>query len=103
MRAANALVLAGDAAAALTEATTAMRLMDTHGRPEEGEMIVRLAYARALHAHGRVDDARTAIADAAQRITDTASKIGDPNLRQTFLQAVPEHALTLALARDWRR
>ncbi|HEY5921866.1 MAG TPA: protein kinase [Kofleriaceae bacterium] len=101
-RIATALLLAGDAHAALEEATTAMQLMDTHGRPEEGDAHVRLAYARALHATGSHDDARTAIVDAEQRLQAVAAKIGDAELRRSFLEVVPDHALTLSLARAWR-
>jgi hypothetical protein len=46
--------LGGDVQAALAHATTAMQLMDAHGRPEEGEHEVRLAYAQALYATGAV-------------------------------------------------
>src|SRR5262249_24470892 len=101
-RVALAALQVGDAASALTEATTAMRLMDTHGRPEEGEMVVRVAYARALHANGRTADARVAIDDAEQRILAAAGAIGDDDLRSSFLEAVPEHAAILSLAREWR-
>jgi tetratricopeptide (TPR) repeat protein len=100
-RIASAHLLAGDTAAALDEATQAMQLMDTHGRPEEGEMAVRLAYARALHGSGDIDNARVVIADTVQRITAIAARIGDPALRQSFLDAVPEHALALSLAKAW--
>ena len=100
-RAAIALLLAGDAASALTEATTAIGLMETHGRPEEGEMVVRLAFARALHANGK-PEAVDAITDTKERILGAASRIGDESLRRSFLEAVPEHALTLSLARTWR-
>ena len=100
-RIATAHLLAGNAQAALDEATQAMQLMETHGRPEEGEMVVRLAYARALHAVGDVEAARTVIADIAHRLASAAAKIGDAALRRSFLDAVPEHALALALARDW--
>src|SRR6185369_9537748 len=76
-RLANAHLLAGDTTAALAEASTAIQLMATHGRPEEGEAVVRLAYARALHANGQTADARAAIAEAEQRVRDEASRIGD--------------------------
>jgi serine/threonine protein kinase/tetratricopeptide (TPR) repeat protein len=101
-RIASAHLLAGDTVAALDEATQAMQLMDAHGRPEEGEMIVRLAYARALHASGDIAHARTVIADTVARITAIAARIGDPTLRQSFLDAVPEHAVALALEKAWR-
>ncbi|MBV8762950.1 MAG: protein kinase [Deltaproteobacteria bacterium] len=101
-RIALAHLLAGNAAAALDEATQAMALMDTHGRPEEGEMLVRLAHARALHATGDTTTALAAITDLEQRITAAAARIGDPELSRSFVEDVPEHALARSLARAWR-
>jgi tetratricopeptide (TPR) repeat protein len=101
-RIALAHLLAGDANAAVDEATQAIELMTTHGPPEEGEMVVRLAYARALHAVGASEAARAVITDIEQRVTAAAARIGDPELRQCFLEAVPENALALSLAASWR-
>ncbi|HUS30680.1 MAG TPA: protein kinase [Kofleriaceae bacterium] len=100
-RIANAHLLAGDSAAALDEAKQAMELMERHGRPEEGEMVVRLAYARALHATGDAATAREVITDIEWRVTTEAARIGDPALRRSFLEGVPEHAVALSLAREW--
>jgi tetratricopeptide (TPR) repeat protein len=101
-RIAAAHLLAGDARAAYAEAASAMHLMEVHGRPEEGETVVRLAYARALQAIGDIETARREIADIEQRVREAAAKIGDASLRASFLEAVPENALALALAREWR-
>ena len=101
-RIASALLAAGDAPAALAESTEAMQLMDLHGRPEEGEMGVRLAHARALHANGKLDEAREVIADLEKRVTAAAALITDPDLRRSFLEGVPEHALGLSLAQMWK-
>jgi eukaryotic-like serine/threonine-protein kinase len=62
---------------------------------------VRLAHAEALHATGAADGARRAIDDARARLLATAARIPDPAIRQGFLDGVPEHARTLALARAW--
>jgi tetratricopeptide (TPR) repeat protein len=62
---------------------------------------VRIVHAEALHAGGRHDDARRAIADARDRVIAIAGKIPDPDHRTSFLAAVPENARTLALARAW--
>ncbi len=62
---------------------------------------VRLAHAEALHATGAADGARRAIDDARARLLATAARIPDPAHRQGFLEGVPEHARTLALARAW--
>ncbi len=93
--------LARDPGAALAEAEKAMHLIATHGRPEEGESAIRLAYAEALHATGARDAARRAIEDARDRVLEAAAKIGDPERRRTFLEAVVENAATMARAREW--
>jgi hypothetical protein len=95
----NAYRLAGDPVSALSHARTAMQLMETHGRPEEGESEVRLAYAEALHATGATQMSKRVIADAETRVLDMAAKIRDPAWRRSFLEAIPENAATLALAR----
>jgi tetratricopeptide (TPR) repeat protein len=93
--------LGGDTQAALAHASTAMQLMETHGRPEEGETEVRLAYAEALYATGSVDAARRVIAEAKLLLLESAAKIADPAWRKSYLEAVPGNAGTLALARMW--
>jgi hypothetical protein len=62
---------------------------------------VRLVHAEALHATGAHDAARHAIADARAHLVAIADKIAEPGYRASFLEAVPENARTLALARAW--
>jgi tetratricopeptide (TPR) repeat protein len=62
---------------------------------------VRLTHAEALHATGAHDAARHAIADARARLFAIADTIGDPVHKASFVEAVPENARTLALARAW--
>ncbi|HEX3758614.1 MAG TPA: hypothetical protein VHW23_07890, partial [Kofleriaceae bacterium] len=62
---------------------------------------VRLARAEALHASGAHTAARHAISEARERLRAIARRIGDPDHRHSFLYRVPEHARTLALARNW--
>ncbi|WP_437940975.1 hypothetical protein [Sorangium sp. So ce341] len=45
--------------------------------------------------------ALAAIAEARARLLASAAKIGDPELRRSFLDDVREHARTLELARAW--
>jgi hypothetical protein len=92
----------GDSAGALGHAARAIELMSAHGPPEEGALAVRLAHAEALHAAGRLADARLAIGEAEARLLEAAARIGDPAWRRSYLEAVPEHAATLALAHAWR-
>ncbi len=65
------------------------------GAVEEGEARVRLSWARALAATGRLDEARAVLATAQERLRTRAAAVEDPTLRAAFL-AVPDHAATLA-------
>jgi hypothetical protein len=91
-RAADALAAAEDAAARCTAMGGAGMFRG---------VFVRLVRAEALHATGAHDAARRAIADARTRVLEIASRIADPAYRRSFLEAVPENARTLALARAW--
>lgn len=97
---ATAQLRAGDPAAALASATTAMELVATHGTPEEGEASVRLAHAEALHATGRLDEARRAIELAASRLEAAAAKISHLDHRASYL-AIEDHQRTVALLDAW--
>jgi eukaryotic-like serine/threonine-protein kinase len=72
------------------------------GEIEEGESMVRLAFAEALDQSGRRDDARRALAVAHQRLLERADRIEEPAWRHRFLHAVPVNARILALADEWR-
>ena len=76
--------------------------MRLHGRPEEGDQHIWLAYAHALYATGADDVAVLAINDAEAHLLEIAGKIQDPRWRSSFLEAVPENAETIATARKWR-
>jgi hypothetical protein len=91
----------GDAAGALALARTAFALLETAGGVEEGESLIRLVHARALHAAGDVAAAREAIAEALRSLGKRADRIRDPELRRSFLESVPENARTRELARAW--
>jgi hypothetical protein len=65
------------------------------------KVLPKLALARALHATGRVDDARKAIEAARQHIRAASESIGDSVLRRTFLSAVPDNVRVLELCREW--
>jgi hypothetical protein len=91
-RAEEALAAAGDAVA---------RCEEMGGCGLFRAAFVRLAHAEALHATGAADGARRAIDDARARLLAIAARIPDPAYRQGFLEDVPEHARTLALARAW--
>jgi tetratricopeptide (TPR) repeat protein len=91
----------GDSRAALELATEARAIADTEGPLEIGELGVRLAYAEALHAGGRVDEASAALVDAHARLSRAAAQLDDAELREGFLTRVPDNARILSLASAW--
>jgi ATP/maltotriose-dependent transcriptional regulator MalT len=98
---AEVLLARGRAAEALAEAGEGMALLASLGRVDEGEALLRLVHAEALAATGDEAGARAAIAEARDRLRVEADGIDDPARHRTFLEAVPENARTLALAREW--
>jgi tetratricopeptide (TPR) repeat protein len=98
---AEVLLRCGDASSAVAEAAEAMRSFHEAGRIDEGESIVRLAYAEALDAVKDHDGARVAIAHARDRLMVRAAKIRHPAMRASFLGRVPHNARTIARAQAW--
>jgi tetratricopeptide (TPR) repeat protein len=98
-----ATLLAQGRADGALELTTAARdlLAELADAMEEGESVILLVHAEALHATGNHEAARAAIADARDRLLAVAARIDDERLRASFLDAVSENARTLALAREW--
>jgi len=82
---------------ALAAAAEAKATLDELGAVEEGESLVRLAYAEAARAAGD-RGAAAAIRSARDHLLARAAKIADAELRRSFLDNVPENARTLALA-----
>jgi len=91
----------GDAKTALATAREARRLMKQIGGVEEGEAAIRLVYAESLYAAGQKSRARRAIESAKKRLGERAARITHGVWRRTFLDNVPEHVRTLALADEW--
>jgi tetratricopeptide (TPR) repeat protein len=94
------LLASGRVEQAHAAATEAHAVLTELGAIEEGEAAVRLVYARALEAKGLLPEARAAFAAAREHLLAQAARIRDDELRQSFLDRVPEHAETLALARE---
>src|SRR5262249_26248740 len=86
---------------ALAEAERAMAILEGLSGIEEGDAMIRLTHARALHAAGEEARARDAIGDAKARVFARAERIGDSELRRAFLEDERENRRTLALARAW--
>jgi hypothetical protein len=91
----------GDLPGALRDAGEAHGTLEQLGGTEEGEALIRLAYAEVLFATGDLRAGRAAIDRAAARLRWRAGKLHDPELREGFLRRVPENARTLALAEAW--
>lgn len=98
---ARVLLARAQPAEALELASRAVCAMRERRGIEEGEASILLVHAEALRATGRVEQAREAIAAARARLLERAARIDDPVWRQSFLENVPEHARTLALAGEW--
>ena len=90
----------GHADRALAVAEEAVALTKDRGI-FEGETYVGLAYAEALHAIGRVEEAKTAIRATRARLLERAERIKNPDWRRAFLERVRENAQTLARAEAW--
>lgn len=86
---------------ALDASRQGMAILNELGLIENGEGILRLAHAEALHANGHHDEARAAIQEASARLLARAERIADPARRRSFLERIPEHARTLELQRQW--
>ncbi|WP_438041719.1 serine/threonine-protein kinase [Sorangium sp. So ce128] len=98
---AQALLRAGRDVEALAAARVAIELVERFGGLDEDEALVRLAWAETLHACGDVDAARAALVAARDQLHAEVDAIESPDLRRSFLEAVPEHARILALAEVW--
>jgi tetratricopeptide (TPR) repeat protein len=88
----------GRVEAAVEAAGEAHAILTSLGGIEERESLVRLAWAEALEASGRRDEAAAALAEGARILRDRAERIEAPAWRERFLTAVPENARTLDLA-----
>ena len=99
--AARARLARGDVEGALGTGRAAHDALERLGEIQEGESMVRLAFAEALEQSGRREDARRALAVAHQRLLARAQRIEDPAWCHRFLHAVPVNARILALADEW--
>ena len=98
---AGLLIAGGRGREAQGHAEEAMRLLTELGGIEEGEALVRLALAEALHANGELDRSRDAIRAARGSVLAASQSIEDPERRRRFLENVPENARTLTRAQRW--
>jgi predicted negative regulator of RcsB-dependent stress response len=87
-----------EALAAAGEVATALAASGGHGFRGT---LVRLVHAEALHAAGEVSAAHAAIREARDDVQARAALVEDPSARGSFLEAVPENARVLSLAKEW--
>jgi len=95
------LLARGDREAALATVREAHDAIATLGHVEEGEALVNLVLAESHDALGDRGAATRAITNARDQLLARAAKIRNEHWRASFLERVPEHARTLALARAW--
>ena len=89
---------AGALETALEHAQAAQSVLEELGGLEDGESLVRLAYAEALDAAGRAASAKDAYRQAVAALEEAAVKLSDPALRISLFTRVTENARTLARA-----
>jgi serine/threonine protein kinase/tetratricopeptide (TPR) repeat protein len=97
---ARTLLAKKNQAEALESAKGAMEILRSLGGLEEGETLVRLTLAEALHETGD-PESRTIIAEAKSALLARAKNISGEAFRKSFLERVEENAETLALAAEW--
>lgn len=96
---ARALLELGRYPEALEAAEHGMRILESIGELDEGDALLRLAHAEALHANGHVDRAEAAIRTAKSHVLQRAQSIASVRGRQEFLERILENRQTLAI--DW--
>ncbi|MFT3774688.1 MAG: protein kinase [Minicystis sp.] len=88
----------GHAGDALADAEEAFTVLFDLGGIEEGEALVRLAYAEALAATHRDRESRAVLVESRERLIERADRISDEALREGFLRSVPENARIMELS-----
>ncbi|WP_437815179.1 serine/threonine-protein kinase [Sorangium sp. So ce1078] len=91
-RAAEAAALARESAAARAR---------TYGTAHLALDDLALVHVEALLVAGATEEARATLASVRAKLLAQADEIPDPELRRSFLQAVPAHVRLLELSRAW--
>lgn len=97
----RALLAQGRTDEALRHACVAADLLGQAGHIEEYEALVRLMHAETLAATGSAEEARAALRTAYRRLVARAAQIRNERWRIGFLTRIPDHARTIAVARQW--
>ncbi len=94
---ARAELTMGNSSKALEHAREAFEELQRRGSLPSYDASIRLTWAECLYASGDVAAAEQQVTEAADRLRERAALISEAR-RENFLQAVPDHARTLALA-----
>jgi hypothetical protein len=86
---------------ALEAAQASMDILDAAGVIQDGEALLRLAHAEALHATGDHERGHQVMSEAHAWLCRQAEQIENPVWRQSFLDRVAEHRRIAELARAW--
>ncbi|MGA7744731.1 MAG: serine/threonine-protein kinase PknK, partial [Polyangia bacterium] len=97
---ARALLAQGHKAEALSTARDAYAEFERIGIVDDGEATIRLALAECLIAGRDIAAAQEVLDTAASRILAAAKAIDDPEVRESFLNRIPEHRRILELAHE---
>jgi tetratricopeptide (TPR) repeat protein len=98
---ASALLGLGRPHEALDAARAGMDILATAGTLEDGEALLRMVHAEALHATGAHERGRVAMDETHAWLCAQAMQIENPDWRETFLDRVVEHRRIAELARAW--
>lgn len=93
---ARVLLARGKAEESLQFARESRLMLSELGQLEEGDGLIRLVLAQALHATGSEQMANEVLQEAANEVRRKAETITDPDVQKSFL-AIPEHVLTFKL------
>jgi len=85
----------------LTAAREALEILERLGGVTDGETLVHVALAEALHACGHEEEARFEIGITRDALLARAATLGNDAWRRTFLEGISEHADALAHAAAW--
>lgn len=96
---ARVLLARGKVDEALEAARQARLLLSELGQLEEGDGLIRLILAQALHAAGSIEMAKEVLKEAASEVRRKAESITDLEVQNLFL-AIPEHVLTFELEKQ---
>jgi hypothetical protein len=91
----------GRAEEALAVAEAGVREIERLGLEGSGEIDLRLSWAEALHAVGRVEAAHAALSDTIPRLKKRLDDIPESAARERYPTNVPANARVVALAREW--